>query len=137
MIDHRPEQRRRTLRHVAVDRVQRVFGLMQGGEIFIPKIASMRITDLATAVCARCKQETVGIRPGEKLHELLITRDDARHTLEFDSYYVIQPAVHLWDFSERRSYDGEVGRPVATDFEYASNTNDHWLDAEQLRAAIE
>jgi UDP-N-acetylglucosamine 4,6-dehydratase/5-epimerase len=117
--------------------VQRVFGLMQGGEIFIPKIASMRITDLATAVCARCKQETVGIRPGEKLHELLITRDDARHTLEFDSYYVIQPAVHLWDFSEHRSYDGEVGRPVAADFEYASNTNDHWLDTEQLRAAIE
>src|ERR1700694_2741810 len=89
--------------------VQRAIGMMHGGEIFIPKIASMRITDLATAICARCKQETIGLRPGEKLHELLITRDDARHTLEFDSFYVIQPAVHLWDFAEHRHYGGEEG----------------------------
>jgi UDP-N-acetylglucosamine 4,6-dehydratase len=117
--------------------VQRALDVMHGGEIFIPKIASMRITELAKAICADCKQETVGIRPGEKLHELLITRDDARHTLEFDSFFVIQPAVHSWNPSEHRSYGGEEGRAVSPDFEYASNTNSDWLDAEQLKAAIE
>ncbi len=117
--------------------VQRALGMMHGGEIFIPKVASMRITDLASAICARCKQENVGIRPGEKLHELLITRDDARHTLEFDSFFVIQPAVHLWNQREHRDYDGKEGRPVAPDFAYASDSNKNWLDTEQLRAAIE
>jgi UDP-N-acetylglucosamine 4,6-dehydratase len=118
------------------DFVQQTLTIMRGGEIFIPKVASMRITDLATAICARCKQETVGIRPGEKLHELLITRDDAQHTLEFDSFFVIQPAVHLWNHGEHRNYRGEEGRPVAPDFEYASNSNSDWLNSEQLRATI-
>jgi UDP-N-acetylglucosamine 4,6-dehydratase len=111
--------------------------MMRGGEIFIPKIASMRISDLATAICARCEQETVGIRPGEKLHELLITRDDAQHTLEFDSFFVIRPAVHLWNHGEHFHYRGEKGRPVDADFEYASNSNTDWLDTDRLRAAIE
>jgi UDP-N-acetylglucosamine 4,6-dehydratase len=119
------------------DFVQEALTIMRGGEIFIPKIASMRITELAKAICACCKQETVGIRPGEKLHELLITRDDARHTLEFDSFFVIQPAVHLWNHGEYGDYHGEKGRPVAPDFEYASNSNSKWLNSEQLRAAIE
>jgi UDP-N-acetylglucosamine 4,6-dehydratase len=118
------------------DFVQHALGMMRGGEIFIPKIASMRITDLATAICAGCEQETVGIRPGEKLHELLITRDDARHTLEFDSFFVIQPAVHLWNHEANQNYAGEQGRPVSDDFEYASDTNDRWLNAEQLKAMI-
>jgi UDP-N-acetylglucosamine 4,6-dehydratase len=119
------------------DFVQEALSMMRGGEIFIPKIASMRITDLATAICARCKQETVGIRPGEKLHELLITRDDAPYTLEFDTFFVVRPAVHLWNHGEHKSYDGQVGRAVSSDFEYASNTNAYWLNPEQLRAAIE
>jgi UDP-N-acetylglucosamine 4,6-dehydratase len=117
--------------------VMRALEMMHGGEIFIPKIASMRITDLATAVCAHCQQETVGIRPGEKLHELLITRDDARHTLEFDAFFVIRPAVHLWNYGEHCHYGGEEGRTVAPDFEYASDSNGDWLNTEQLRAAIE
>lgn len=119
------------------DFVQEALSMMRGGEIFIPKIASMRITDLATAICDRCEQETVGIRPGEKVHELLITRDDAKHTLEFDSFFVIQPAVHRWNHGQYKNYDGEQGRPVSADFEYASNTNGHWLSTEQIRAAIE
>jgi UDP-N-acetylglucosamine 4,6-dehydratase/5-epimerase len=118
------------------DFVQGALSMMHGGEIFIPKVASMRITDLATAICARCTQETVGIRPGEKLHELLITRDDARHTLEFETFFVIQPAVHLWNHGEYRNYGGEEGGPVAPDFEYASDSNSQWLGIEQLRAAI-
>jgi UDP-N-acetylglucosamine 4,6-dehydratase len=117
--------------------VQCALDMMYGGEIFIPKIASMRITDLATAICDHCEQETIGIRPGEKLHELLITRDDARHTIEFGTFYVIQPAVHLWDYSEGRDYGGERGIPVSPEFEYASNTNESWLDAQQLKALIE
>jgi UDP-N-acetylglucosamine 4,6-dehydratase/5-epimerase len=116
--------------------VQRVLGMMHGGEIFIPKIPSMKITDLAKAICPECEQKTVGIRPGEKLHELLITRDDARHTLEFESFYVVQPSVHLWNHGEYRHYGGEEGQPVEPDFEYASNTNKQWLDTERLKAAV-
>jgi UDP-N-acetylglucosamine 4,6-dehydratase len=117
--------------------VERTLGIMRGGEIFIPKIPSMRITDLATAVCSSCEQEVVGIRPGEKLHELLTTKDDARHTLEFTDYFVIRPGVHFWDDNEYENYGGEVGSLVAPEFEYASNTNDRWLDAEQLKAVVE
>jgi UDP-N-acetylglucosamine 4,6-dehydratase len=119
------------------DFVMRTLGMMRGGEIFIPKIASMRISDLATAICESCEQETVGIRPGEKLHEMLITRDDARHTIEFDSFFVIQPAISLWNYDETRNYGGEKGHVVSADFEYASDTNSQWLDTEQLKAAIE
>ena len=117
--------------------VVRCLGMMRGGEIFIPKIASMRILDLAKVVCADCKHEIVGIRPGEKLHEILITRDDARHTLEFADYYVIQPAIHLWDTTQETSYEDDDGRRVPSNFEYTSDTNQRWLDADQLRTAIE
>lgn len=117
--------------------VERCLHLMRGGEIFIPKIPSMRITDLASAVAPDCEQETVGIRPGEKLHELLLTRDDARHTLEFKDFYVIQPGIHMWDYVDSATYADEQGRLVAADFEYASNSNTQWLQAEQLRSAIE
>ena len=117
--------------------VERSLGLMHGGEVFVPKIPSMRITDLATAICADCEHEIVGIRPGEKLHEMLITRDDAINTLEFDDYFVIQPAIRYWQNSEITNYGGVQGRRVTEDFEYTSNTNDRWLDAAGLRAAIE
>jgi UDP-N-acetylglucosamine 4,6-dehydratase len=116
--------------------VTRSLGMMQGGEIFIPKIASMRIADLATAICADCKHDIIGIRPGEKLHELLIARDDARHTLEFKDFYVIQPAVHLWDGTVDFSYEGDAGRRVDPDFEYASNSNDLWLSPDQMRSIL-
>jgi UDP-N-acetylglucosamine 4,6-dehydratase len=117
--------------------VDRALGLMRGGEIFVPKIPSMRIVDLAAAICAGCKLETVGIRPGEKLHELLITRDDARHTLEFADYFLVRPAVGFWEGTDYETYDGEKGRPVEPDFEYASDTNDCQLDADQLSALVE
>jgi UDP-N-acetylglucosamine 4,6-dehydratase/5-epimerase len=116
--------------------VMQALGMMRGGEILIPKIASMRITDLAKAICPNCQHEIVGIRPGEKLHELLIARDDARHTLEFDSFFVIQPPVHFWDQEDHGIYDGREGHRVASDFEYASDSNSDWLDTEQLKAAI-
>jgi len=117
--------------------VERCLQLMRGGEIFVPKIPSMRITDLASAIDTHCEQETVGIRPGEKLHELLLTRDDARQTLEFKDLYVIQPGIHMWDYDDSQVYDGEKGRPVSAEFEYASNTNTRWLNSDQLKAVIE
>jgi UDP-N-acetylglucosamine 4,6-dehydratase len=117
--------------------VQRCIELMRGGEIFIPKIPSMRITDLASAIGPDCQQETTGIRPGEKLHEFLLTRDDARHTLEYKDFYLIQPSIHMWDYENSTTYGGEVGRLVPADFEYASNSNPQWLGAEQLKSAIE
>ncbi len=116
--------------------VDQALRVMRGGEIFIPKIPSMRITDLATAVCADCEQETVGIRPGEKLHELMITRDDARHTLEFERFFVIRPSAIFWEGTQYDRYDGEQGKPVAPEFEYASDTNDRWLDVSALKAII-
>ena len=116
--------------------VERCLEMMRGGEIFIPKIRSMRLVDLARAIGPECKHEVIGIRPGEKLHELLLTRDDARQTLEFADFYLIQPGIHHWDYVESKSYGGQQGRPVAPDFEYASNTNDRWLDIGELRAII-
>jgi UDP-N-acetylglucosamine 4,6-dehydratase len=119
--------------------VERMLGLMRGGEIFVPKIPSMRITDLATAVCANCEHEIIGIRPGEKVHELLITRDDARCSLEFDDYYIIQPPVPFWqsESADVITYGGVRGKTVAPDFEYASDTNIKWLDVKALRSIIE
>ena len=119
--------------------VERTLGIMRGGEIFVPKIPSMRITDLATAVCPHCEHEIIGIRPGEKLHELMITRDDARCSLEFGDYYIIQPPVPFWDAesSDITIYGGEKGKAVAPDFEYASDTNIQWLDGGALRSIIE
>ena len=117
--------------------VGRCLDLITGGEIFVPKIPSMRIVDLAEAIAPGCEQEIVGIRPGEKVHELLITRDDARLTLEFDDYYVVKPAIHMWNMTGSEVYGGQRGRPVAADFEYASNNNDRWITVERLRELVE
>jgi UDP-N-acetylglucosamine 4,6-dehydratase/5-epimerase len=105
---------------------------MQGGEIFIPKIPSMRVVDLAKAIAPECEIEFVGIRPGEKLHEAMITEDDARHTLEFDDYYVIQPEFPWWNGQKM-----EGGRPLPENFKYTSDTNSEWLSVDELRALVE
>jgi len=106
------------------------FSMMRGGEIFIPKIPSMKMVDMATALAPDLSHEVVGIRPGEKLHEVMITEDDAVTTVEFSDRYVIEPAIHLWD-GESSVSDGS--KPVAEGFRYASNTNEDWLDADALR----
>jgi UDP-N-acetylglucosamine 4,6-dehydratase/5-epimerase len=105
---------------------------MHGGEIFVPKIPSMKVTDLAEAIAPECKMEIVGIRPGEKLHEAMITEDDARKTLEYDSYYVIQPEFPWW----RKDYSNG-GKQLADNFKYTSDTNTEWLTVDELRGLVE
>lgn len=105
---------------------------MKGGEIFVPKIPSMKVTDLAKAIAPECKVEFKGIRPGEKLHEAMITEDDARRTLEFDTYYIIQPEFPWWDAESTKG-----GKAVLEGFSYISNTNDHWLSVEELKKLVQ
>lgn len=116
----------------AVNFVLECLEKMVGGELFVPKLPSMNIMDLAKAIGPKCRIEIVGIRPGEKLHEVMIPRDEARKTLEFDSHYIIQPDFR---FFERR-YKNNGGRPVPEDFEYCSGTNTWWLTVEELREMI-
>ncbi|WP_245671882.1 UDP-N-acetylglucosamine 4,6-dehydratase (inverting) [Desulfuribacillus stibiiarsenatis] len=104
---------------------------MRGGEIFIPKIPSMRITDLAYAIAPNCETKIIGIRPGEKLHEAMISEDDARHTKEYDSYYMIQPEFEWWD-----EESVGAGKNVPEGFTYTSDNNSHWLTFEELRTLV-
>ncbi|NLY80509.1 MAG: UDP-N-acetylglucosamine 4,6-dehydratase (inverting), partial [Lysinibacillus sp.] len=105
---------------------------MQGGEIFVPKIPSMKVTDLAKAIAPECEIEFIGIRPGEKLHEAMITQDDARHTVEFDDYYVILPELSWW---KTEALPG--GKPLPDGFVYTSDTNSQWLTIEELKELVE
>jgi UDP-N-acetylglucosamine 4,6-dehydratase len=103
---------------------------MHGGEIFVPKIPSMKIVDLARAIAPECRLETVGIRPGEKLHEVMIPADESRNTFEYDTHYVIAPTFHEWTTFDHAS---NGGRPVADGFTYSSDANDHKLTVDELR----
>lgn len=105
---------------------------MNGGEIFIPKIPSMKVTDLAEAIVPGIETNIIGIRPGEKLHEAMINEDDARHTVEFDLYYVIEPEFPWW----REEYSNG-GKPLPEGFTYVSDVNDDWLSVEDLRKLVQ
>jgi len=107
---------------------------MQGGELFVPKIPSMNIMDLAKAIAPECETEIVGIRPGEKLHEYMISADDARNTVEYEDYYVVQPDFVWWDKSRYLNQNG--GTPVPEGFSYSSDKNEKWLSIEELRQMI-
>jgi UDP-N-acetylglucosamine 4,6-dehydratase len=112
----------------AVDLVLHALEHMEGGEVFVPRIPSMRVVDLAEALAPGVPTRVVGIRPGEKLHELLITGDEARHTVRMGDVYVILPEHSWW------SADFHVdGKPLDDGFVYASNTNEEWLSVEQLK----
>jgi len=106
---------------------------MHGGEIFVPKIPSMRVVDLARAVAPECRLEVVGIRPGEKLHEVMIPADEARNTFEYDTHYIIAPAFHEWSVFD---FGANGGRRVADGFSYASDTNEHTLSVDELREMV-
>lgn len=118
-----------------VEFVFKNFERMHGGEIFVPKIPSVRITDLAEAMAPGKPAKIIGIRPGEKLHEIMCPRDDSHLTMEFDSHFVIQPTINFSRIIDYTSNGiGESGKPVETDFEYHSGTNPHFLTVEELRA---
>lgn len=116
----------------AVDLVLFALRHMVGGEVFIPKIPSMRITDLADAIAPDLPRDVTGIRPGEKLHELLITSDESRHTIDAGEVYVVLPE-HPWWTAHPRWMEG---KPLEDGFIYASNTNDRWLTSDQLVAML-
>ena len=120
-----------------VDFVLKNFERMQGGEIFIPKIPSMTMEKMASAIFPDMKQKVVGLRPGEKMHEAMCAEGDSHLTLEFDDHFVIQPSIqfsHTIDFSKNRL--GEIGKPVKMGFDYNSRDNTLWLSAEQLLEKI-
>jgi UDP-N-acetylglucosamine 4,6-dehydratase len=104
---------------------------MHGGEIFVPKIPSMKMLDLAECVAPGCQIETIGIRPGEKLHEALVSEDEARNTVEVEGMYVIQPSHPWW-----KSQNWMNGRALPDGFRYASDTNSVWLTPKQVQALI-
>jgi len=113
--------------------VLKAHAVMHGGEIFVPKIPSMRLVDLAHAIAPECRLEVVGIRPGEKLHEVMIPADESRNTFEYDTHYVIAPAFHEWSTFDFRTGGG---RQVPDGFTYASDTNEHTLTVDELREMI-
>lgn len=120
------------------DAVEFVLGcmrIMRGGEIFVPKLPSMRITDLAEAIAPGCEQKVVGIRAGEKLHEVMVARDDARYTIELDDRYIVLPtSSHETERQQRAREMG--GRCCEHGFEYSSDRNSDWLSVSQLREIV-
>jgi UDP-N-acetylglucosamine 4,6-dehydratase len=114
-----------------VDFVIQCVETMQGGEIFVPKIPSMRILDLAKAVAPECEIKITGIRPGEKVHEVLVSEDEARHTVEFENFFVIKPAHPWW-----RVANWADGTPVPDGYRFTSDTNTRWLSGDELRAFV-
>jgi UDP-N-acetylglucosamine 4,6-dehydratase len=116
----------------AVDLVLYAVEHMVGGEIFIPKIPSMRVTDLADAMAPGVPRDVIGIRPGEKLHELLLTTDESRHAIDAGDVYVVLPEHPWWEASPRWL----DGKPLEDSFAYSSDTNDRWLTADELAGLL-
>lgn len=114
--------------------VLQALDVMWGGEIFVPKIPSYRIMELANAVAPGCRTEIVGIRPGEKIHEEMITETDSLNCLEFENYFVILPSYPMWDVNKlMETYNG---RPCKPGFRYNSGENSEWLTVDQIRELI-
>ncbi|MCW8090329.1 UDP-N-acetylglucosamine 4,6-dehydratase (inverting) [Alteromonas sp. ASW11-130] len=118
-----------------VEFVVKNFDRMQGGEIFVPKIPSIRILDLVEAMSGSREHELIGIRPGEKLHELMVPEEMAHHTVEFDDHYVITPAIKFFDKNVNylKNKAGEKGRPATDKFEYHSGRNPYFLSVKELK----
>lgn len=105
---------------------------MNGGEIFVPKIPSMKIMDLAEVIAPQAQKEIIGRRPGEKLHEALITQEEAKHAKEYDNYFIIEPEFPFWG-----AWKSEGGKPLPDGFQYTSENNSQWLTEENLKRIIE
>ncbi len=116
----------------AVEMVLTSLETMIGGELFVRKIPSMIMPDLAKAMAPQLPIKEIGIRPGEKIHEMMISKDDARHTIEFDKYYIVQPDFEWWEPKQLH----KEAKPVAEDFEYHSGNNSEWLTVAQMQKLI-
>jgi len=127
-----------TLRQ-GVEFVLKNFERMQGGETFVPKIPSMKMTDLANAIAPNTPQKIIGIRPGEKLHEVMVPKDDSRLTIEFKDHYVIKPTITFTQgkVNYYKNRLNETGKNVEIGFEYSSDKNHLWLDKDRLLKMIE
>lgn len=120
-----------------VDFVLKNFQRMHGGEIFIPKIPSMKVVDVARAIAPNMPHKNVGIRPGEKMHEVMCPRDDSHLTLEFHDHYVIKPSIQFTEAADfTKNNCGEIGTPVEYGFKYSSETNKQWLNTAELLEKI-
>lgn len=111
--------------------------IMQGGETFVKKVPSMRIVDLAEAICPSCERKVIGIRPGEKLDEAMVSEEESHFTWEFDDKFVIMPQIKLWDEMGDPEFDGEKGRKVAPGFSYTSANNTEWISPEDIQRLIQ
>lgn len=118
-----------------VNFVLRCLDAMMGGEIFVPKIPSVKVTQLARVIAPECQQEIIGIRPGEKLHETMVPEDDARLTLEFDDHFVIRPTHSYWN--QKDFLDGRSGKDCPDGFRYSSDTNSWWLTDDEVAHLVE
>lgn len=116
-----------------VELVWHAFDDMEGGEIYVRKIPSMKLVDVARAVAPEAEQRIIGIRPGEKLHEQMISEEDSLHTFEYPSHFVILPAINNWSESPARIKEG---KKVPEGFSYTSGNNEHWMQVSELRAWI-
>ena len=115
----------------AVEFIVSCIGRMRGGEIFVPKIPSMKVTDLADVIAPDAKREVIGIRPGEKINELLLTEEEARHSKEFDNYFVIAPDFPFWKQDNLKG-----GKSLSEGFEYTSGDNDWWLTKDNFKRML-
>lgn len=120
-----------------VNFVLQSFSNMVGGEIFVPKIPSVTITDVAKAIAPDCEQIVSGIRPGEKLHEIMVTEDDARYTMEFPDMYVIQPQFHWWNQHSYKISNAKDAQPCMENFNYRSDTNPNFLTVDEIAKLAE
>lgn len=120
-----------------VELVMKAISGMYGGEIFVPKLPSIKVTDLPSLIVPNGTYHVIGVRPGEKLHEVMIPSEEARNSVDLGSYYIIQPAQSWWNVKDFQSAMTELGTKVQEDFEYASNTNDHWMTQDELKKLVE
>ena len=118
---------------IAIEQVKHAFKDMIGGEIYVKKLPSIKIMDLAKAIRPNSKIKLIGIRPGEKIHEQMISSDESMHTYEYNDYYKILPNLYNWNKDKKRI---KKGKKVKDNFEYISSTNDEWLDSNQIKQWI-
>ena len=121
----------------SVDLVERALIQMKGGEVFIPKIPSVKITDLPKVICPKNKLKFIGIRPGEKIHEVLCPRENAHEAIEFKNYFIIRPTIKIRNREINYiDYPDEKGKKVKDNFEYSSGTNKKFLSLNQIKESI-